>query len=567
MRKKHNPAAIAGWCIILAFCLIAIFADFIAPYDPSELGTAYLKPSAEHLLGTNDLGQDIFSEMVYGTRVSLLLGVFSALLVSLIGTALALIAGYFGGTADKTICAVIDVAMAVPSLPLTMLLIAYLKSGMFSLILAISITAWTGTARILRTRVKQICELPYIKIEKAMGVSAPVIMVRHILPNLKDILLTRMAIELSRSGNIRSKELGQHPAFCLLPQQHSAQTDLVVSAADHLHQRRGDGLHARGLLWPAEKGVITVENAILDIQNVSVRFANGSAVQAVEQVSLSVFPSDKLCIIGETGSGKSILLLSVLRLLPASAVVSGDVCFHGQSLFALSPKQMDGVRGGQISYVPQGSGNGMNPLLSVGFQVGEPLIAHRGMNKKRAIARAVELMRRFHLGREEELARQYPYTLSGGMRQRALIAMGISADAELLLFDEPTKGLDEARIRLVADTLNELDGQTMVCVTHDLSFARDVANRIGVMYAANLIEVADADELYAHPLHPYTRDMLAAMPENGLHFRPGYAPAHDDTRVTGCKYRMRCPNCSEKCAEMPPMADVDGHKVRCWQYV
>ena len=153
------------------------------------------------------------------------------------------------------------------------------------------------------------------------------------------------------------------------------------------------------------------------------------------------------------------------------------------------------------------------------------------------------------------------------MRQRALIAMGISADAELLLFDEPTKGLDEARIRLVADTLNELDGQTMVCVTHDLSFARDVANRIGVMYAANLIEVADADELYAHPLHPYTRDMLAAMPENGLHFRRGYAPAHDDTRVTGCKYRMRCPNCSEKCAEMPPMADVDGHKVRCWQYV
>lgn len=310
-----------------------------------------------------------------------------------------------------------------------------------------------------------------------------------------------------------------------------------------------------------------MENAILDIQNVSVRFANGSDVQAVEQVSLSVFPSDKLCIIGETGSGKSILLLSVLRLLPASAVVSGDVCFHGQSLFALSPKQMDGVRGGQISYVPQGSGNGMNPLLSVGFQVGEPLIAHRGMNKKRAIARAVELMRRFHLGREEELARQYPYTLSGGMRQRALIAMGISADAELLLFDEPTKGLDEARIRLVADTLNELDGQTMVCVTHDLSFARDVANRIGVMYAANLIEVADADELYAHPLHPYTRDMLAAMPENGLHFRPGYAPAHDDTRVTGCKYRMRCPTCSEKCAEMPPMADVDGHKVRCWQYV
>ena len=240
-----------------------------------------------------------------------------------------------------------------------------------------------------------------------------------------------------------------------------------------------------------------MENAILDIQNVSVRFANGSAVQAVEQVSLSVFPRDKLCIIGETGSGKSILLLSVLRLLPASAVVSGDVCFHGQSLFALSPKQMDGVRGGQISYVPQGSGNGMNPLLSVGFQVGEPLIAHRGMNKKRAIARAVELMRRFHLGREEELARQYPYTLSGGMRQRALIAMGISADAELLLFDEPTSALDPQLTQEVLCVIRQLaaEKRTMIVVTHEMNFARDVADRVIYMENGLVAEDGPAKEV------------------------------------------------------------------------
>ena len=227
-----------------------------------------------------------------------------------------------------------------------------------------------------------------------------------------------------------------------------------------------------------------MENAILDIQNVSVRFANGSAVQAVEQVSLSVFPSDKLCIIGETGSGKSILLLSVLRLLPASAVVSGDVCFHGQSLFALSPKQMDGVRGGQISYVPQGSGNGMNPLLSVGFQVGEPLIAHRGMNKKRAIARAVELMRRFHLGREEELARQYPYTLSGGMRQRAALIRTLVLDPDLLLLDEPFSALDYQTRLNVGDDIGQIirqEGKSAVLVTHDLSEAISLADRIIVL--------------------------------------------------------------------------------------
>lgn len=197
-KKRHlNAATIAGLAVIIFFVIVAVFAEVIAPYDPSALGTAYLAPSSEHILGTNDLGQDIFSELVFGTRVSLILGIFSALIVTFVGSVLALISGYYGGKADKIISAVTDVAMAVPSLPLTMLLIAYLKSGMFSLIVAISITSWTGTARILRSRVKQICELPYIKIEKTMGVRTPVILFKHILPNLKDILLTRMALSVS----------------------------------------------------------------------------------------------------------------------------------------------------------------------------------------------------------------------------------------------------------------------------------------------------------------------------------------------------------------------------------
>lgn len=186
-----------GLVIISVFVLTALFADVLSPYDPSQTGTAYLAPSREHLLGTNDLGQDIFSELIHGTRVSLLIGVFSALTVTLVGTAMALVSGYFGGIADRIITAIIDIAMAVPSLPLTMLLIAYLQSGMFSLIVAISVTAWTGTARILRSRVRQVCALPYIKIEKALGVRSPLILFKHILPNLKDILLTRMALSVS----------------------------------------------------------------------------------------------------------------------------------------------------------------------------------------------------------------------------------------------------------------------------------------------------------------------------------------------------------------------------------
>ena len=306
---------------------------------------------------------------------------------------------------------------------------------------------------------------------------------------------------------------------------------------------------------------------LLRVNELSVCFRGGNHVQAVENVSMEVRQGDRLCIIGETGSGKSILLLAILRLLPGTAQVTGDALFREQSLFAMTARELDRIRGGSISYVPQGSGNGMNPLLRVGFQVGEPLMAHRGLRRREAGQRAVELLRRFHLGREESLARQYPFTFSGGMRQRALIAMGVAADAELMFADEPTKGLDERRIRLVADAFLALERQTLVCVTHDLSFARTIATKVSVMYAANQVELADAQELFRNPLHPYTRDMIAAMPENGLRFNPGFAPSHEDAAVKGCKYASRCPDRMARCGQMPPMTEVGGHQVRCWKYV
>ncbi|MDO5425380.1 MAG: ABC transporter permease [Eubacteriales bacterium] len=226
-KKKGNLAMKAGLLIIAFFLLVAIFAPVIAPYDPNEMSIGYLPPSKDHLLGTNDVGQDIFSEMVYGTRVSLYVGVFAAFIVTGVGTVLALISGYFGGMADKIITAITNVAMAVPGLPLTVLLVAYLEPGKWSLIIAISITAWTGTLRILRSRVQQISEMPFIKIERTLGVSPVVILFKHILPNVKDIILTRGALAVSSAmvteaslsflglGNITEKSWGGvlHYAF------------------------------------------------------------------------------------------------------------------------------------------------------------------------------------------------------------------------------------------------------------------------------------------------------------------------------------------------------------------
>lgn len=180
-----------GIAILSLVFLTAVFAPLIAPYDPFEMGTAYQKPSSEHLLGTNDVGQDILSELIYGTRVTLTVGLVSALVITLVGTALGIFGGYFGGVADRICSALVNIALSLPSLALTIVLVAYLNTSLRNLILAICITAWAPTTRIIRSRVQQIRELPFIKTEKTMGASSLSIILRHIVPNIGDIVFTR----------------------------------------------------------------------------------------------------------------------------------------------------------------------------------------------------------------------------------------------------------------------------------------------------------------------------------------------------------------------------------------
>ncbi len=193
----RDKTAMVGAVILLFFAIMAIFAPVLAPYDPHQIVNApYLKPCAEHWLGTNDVGQDILSEIIYGSRVSLQVGITAALAVTLIGSAIGILSGYYKGWVDQLFTLLTNVAMTIPSLPLTILLVAFVKAGMGGVILAICITSWAGTARVVRSRVLQIRELPYIQIEKVLGVSNGAIMVRHIFPNIRDIVFTRCAMSV-----------------------------------------------------------------------------------------------------------------------------------------------------------------------------------------------------------------------------------------------------------------------------------------------------------------------------------------------------------------------------------
>lgn len=192
-----DKTAMAGAVLLLFFVIMAVFAPVLAPYDPHQIVNApYLKPCAEHWLGTNDVGQDILSEVIYGSRVSLQVGITAALAVTLIGSAIGILSGYYKGWVDQLLTLLTNVAMTIPSLPLTILLVAFVKAGTGGVILAICITSWAGTARVVRSRVLQIRELPYIQIEKVLGVGDGAIMLRHIFPNIRDIVLTRCAMSV-----------------------------------------------------------------------------------------------------------------------------------------------------------------------------------------------------------------------------------------------------------------------------------------------------------------------------------------------------------------------------------
>ena len=306
---------------------------------------------------------------------------------------------------------------------------------------------------------------------------------------------------------------------------------------------------------------------MLELRNVNVKFSSSDEVGAVEDVSMTLKDKTKTALIGETGSGKSVLLLSILRLLPATAEISGNVFLDGTDLLSLKESELEKLRGDRISYIPQGGGNSMNPLMKVGRQIGEPLVEHRGYSKKEAFLESIRLLERFHVGNEEQWASAYPHMLSGGMKQRAMIAMGVSAGAMTILADEPTKGLDYDRIQSVIECFDMLVNETVLCVTHDINFARAIGNFISVMYAAQQLEYAPRDEFFAHPLHPYSQAILAAMPENGLHCSVGFAPSHTEYSARVCRFADRCPHRAERCAqEMPPMIDLGGHQVRCWLY-
>ena len=318
--------------------------------------------------------------------------------------------------------------------------------------------------------------------------------------------------------------------------------------------------------------------ALLEIENLQTHFRTPEGVnRAVDGVSFTVEAGETLAIVGESGCGKSVTASSVLRLIPEPpGKIKGSIRFEGVDLLKLDERAMRDIRGNQISMVFQEPMTSLNPVLTVGRQIGETLRLHQGLGREAAERRAVEMLRLVRIAEPERRAREYPHQLSGGMRQRVMIAIALACNPKLLIADEPTTALDVTIQAQILDLMSELKqrvGAAIILITHDLGVVAEIAERVLVMYAGRKVEEAPVGELFRSPRHPYTQGLLGALPKLGSSLNekatklveiPGVVPSLKQ-RIAGCVFASRCALAREVCRHVPPALELKapGHLAAC----
>lgn len=321
------------------------------------------------------------------------------------------------------------------------------------------------------------------------------------------------------------------------------------------------------------------DNLLLEVQGLRTTFrTTRGTVPAADGVSFSMKPGETLGVVGESGCGKSVTALSIMRLIadPPGRIESGRILFENEDLLAKTDAEMRAVRGNDIAMIFQEPMTSLNPVFSIGSQIAEATQLHRGVNRNEALELAVKMLRYVGLSEPERRIRQYPHQLSGGMRQRVMIAMALSCHPKLLIADEPTTALDVTIQAQICELLKRLKrelGMAIMLITHDLGVIAEMAQRVIVMYAGKVVEESETGPLFRRPLHPYTRGLLDSIPHlnrrtRRLHAIEGVVPSPGQMPV-GCRFHPRCPVATERCrTEQPELSEIlPGRRVSCFHPV
>jgi peptide/nickel transport system permease protein len=590
-RFRKDRFAMLALSYLVLLVLAGTFWRTVAPYNPAKqlVAKPFSGPSWSHWVGTDDLGRDVFSRLIQAGGVSIRFSLIVVTGALLLAVPIGLLSGYVGGRLDNFIMRVMDGILSFPGLVLAIALVSVLGPNIRNAMIAIGIGTVPGFTRLVRGQALAVKEESFIEASRAIGTPRRQILLRHVFPNVLSPLVVSASIvfgvALLVEAGLSFLGLGAQPPTAswgsmlqraytsvLSHPWHIIPPGVAISLTVLAFNTVGDGL--RAALNPAPRvrrrgrmGLTTVEretaptsapSGLLVVSGLSLEFVNGTQVtRVVDDVSFSIRPGETLGLVGESGCGKTVTSLSIMRLLPSppARIVGGTVHFDGVDLLSLPFGDMATLRGDRLAMVFQDPMASLNPALTVVHQVGQVARWHEGISAEQARARALETLEL--VGVSQQRANAYPHEFSGGMRQRAMIAMALVCRPKLLIADEPTTALDVTIQAQVLELLHELRdtfGMAMLFVTHDLGVVADICDRVAVMYAGQIVETAPVSELFRHPQHPYTEGLLRAVPQGGrprtpLYVIPGQVPQFGDLPV-GCRFADRCPYVTAACRDV-----------------
>ena len=610
-RAFSTPVSRVAACLVGVIVLLAIVAPEIWGAQAQTPDTAHLlaPPSAEHWAGTDGLGRDLFARVLVATRLTILLTVEA--------TAIGIVAGFLlgsapfllGRTVGKAVTWFIGMAVAFPGILLALFFAVIFGTGAASAALALGLAVAPGFARLCQTLVAGVLSRDYVAAAQIAGVGRFRVLIRHILPNIGEPLAVNATVGagsvlLSFAGlsflglGVQPPEydwgrlmmeclqsIYVHPLASLTPGlavilaglafnltgESIAQSLGIASLGDLGVRGRLRRRHTGATVSPAPCDDLPTQ-AVLSVRGLRVSFPAGEGVVSpVRGVSFDIAPGEAVGLVGESGSGKSLTALAVARLIEEPGIVTA------RALRFCDADLLDGdahrhLLGTSLAMVFQDPMTSLNPTQRVGTQLAELGRVHGGLTRRQAMARAVERLGAVRISDPARRARQYPYEFSGGMRQRAMIGLGLMLTPKLIIADEPTTALDVTVQQQVLDLLDSIrrdDQVALWLISHDVSVIRQVCSRTMVMYAGRVVEDLPTDRL-GQAAHPYTRLLVAAVPtmradlSAPLPTIPGRPPEPGD--VTGCAFAPRCPLAGDRChTDEPTLVPSDVGRVACWE--
>ncbi|RUT34408.1 dipeptide/oligopeptide/nickel ABC transporter permease/ATP-binding protein [Arsenicitalea aurantiaca] len=554
----NNKLAVLGLVVLGLICLLAALAPVLPIPNPNATATANrMQPifSEGHLLGTDQLGRDILARLLWGTQISIAVGVSATLIAAFFGSLIGLVAGYARGRVDNVLMRGIDMIMAFPYILLALAIVAALGPGLLNALYAIAVVNIPFFARNVRGVTVGLATREFVDAARLGGKGHAAILFTEILPNVLPVIVITMSTTVGwmilETAGLSFLGLGAQPPQAdlgsmlgdgraqLFTSPHvSIIPGLMIFALVMSINLLGDGVRDvldprlkagalnrpmpvtridRKTTPPAEKPGL----GLLAVENLETSFARGrGTAPAVKGISFTLEKGECLGLIGESGSGKSVTALSLMGLVasPPGIITGGAVYLEGRDIFSLPEAGITALRGQRVAYIFQDPLTTLHPLFPVGEQVAEAVSAHQSIGRRAAMEKAVALLEDVGIPEPAQRAKSYPHQLSGGQRQRVGIAMALANDPDILIADEPTTALDvtvQARILELLQDLRKKRGLALLFITHDFGVVAQICDRVAVMQHGKIVETGETAKILADPQHAYTKSLIACVPELG----------------------------------------------------